>query len=177
MYSHLNQVIKLIDEEQGLAVLSGSSANFVPKYILPHYNGATLFPPTNYKKTMCFNPSHYYLGAKNNDAQYAWTTGYGSYISTPFGSTTSIELPDGTCIGFNTLVNSNYYPDTTIFVDVNGSATPPNRSGRDLFLFYLDENTGSIQPANKSMGGINWAKDGARKIIDDGWKITKSYRW
>lgn len=180
-YSHLNQVIKMIDEEHGLAVLSGSSSNFVPKYILPHYNGATLYKPTNYKKTMCFNPNHYYLSSQQNDAQYNALSvnskgRCAGYISTPFGGTTSIELPDGTCIGFNTLVNASYYPDSTIFVDVNGSANPPNCLGKDLFMFYVDQNTASVAPTLFS-AAYNQSKYGAYKIIKDGWRFAKDYPW
>lgn len=180
-YSHLNQVIKLIDEEHGLTVLSGSSSNFVPKYILPHYNGATLYKPTNYKKTMCFNPKHYYLSAPSNDAQYnaLQTRRKGKcsgYISTPFGSSASIELPDGTCIAFNTLVDSRYYPNATIFVDVNGSANPPNCLGKDLFMFYVDQDTASVLPTRVETS-YDQTKYGAYKIIKDGWRFAKDYPW
>ena len=180
-YSQLNQVIKLIDEEQGLAVLSGSATNSVQKYILPHYNGATYYPPNNYKKSMCFNPNHYYLSAKGNDAQYntlsTRTKGYcNGYISTPFGDMPSIELPDGTCIGFNRLIGGSYYTESTIFVDVNGSANPPNCLGKDMFWFYLDQDTASIQPT-KQVVGFNQEKYGAYKIIKDGWRFAPDYPW
>lgn len=180
-YAQLNQVIKLIDEEHGLAVLSGSATNSVQKYILPHYKGATYYAPNNYKKSMCFNPNHYYLSAKQNDAQY--NTLYtnrkgvcGGYISTPFGNMPSIELPDGACIGFNQLLGNRYYPEVTIFVDVNGSANPPNCLGKDMFWFYIDQDTASIQPT-KQWGMYNQEKYGAYKIIKDGWKFAKDYPW
>ena len=63
-YSQLNQVMKLIDDEHGLSVLSGNPKDFVPKYILPHYNNATLYLPSNsqiYGSALCFNPNKYYL--------------------------------------------------------------------------------------------------------------------
>lgn len=180
-YAQLNQVIKLIDEEHGLAVLSGSATNSVQKYILPHYKGATYYAPNNYKKSMCFNPNHYYLSAKQNDAQYNTlsTTRKGScggYISTPFSDMPSIELPDGACIGFNQLLGNRYYPEVTIFVDVNGSANPPNCLGKDMFWFYIDQDTASIQPT-KQWGMYNQEKFGAYKIIKDGWKFAKDYPW
>ena len=56
--------MKLIDDEHGLSVLSGNPKDFVPKYILPHYNNATLYLPSNsqiYGSALCFNPNKYYL--------------------------------------------------------------------------------------------------------------------
>ena len=180
-YAQLNQVIKLIDEEHGLAVLSGSATNSVQKYILPHYKGATYYAPNNYKKSMCFNPNHYYLSAKQNDAQYnALSTRHkgscNGYISTPFSNMPSIELPDGACIGFNQLLGSRYYPESTIFIDVNGSANPPNCLGKDMFWFKIDPNTVSVQPTERE-AVYSFEKYGAYKIIKDGWKFAKDYPW
>ncbi len=178
VYSQLNQVMKLIDEEQGLAVLSGMPKNFVPKYIFPHYNNATLYYPNDsLSNVMCYNPNHYYHSATTGPVQYSWgKTGVG--ISTPFSPyTSSIELPDGTCIGFANLIPQADYPYATIFVDINGSANKPNRAGKDLFFFYLDLETNSVQPSEKTMGGIDWSNYGASKIIKDGWQITKDYIW
>ena len=181
-YAQLNQVIKLIDEEHGLAVLSGSATNSVQKYILPHYKGATYYAPNNYKKSMCFNPNHYYLSAKQNDAQYNTlsTRHKGScngYISTPFSNMPSIELPDGACIGFNQLLGSRYYPESTIFIDVNGSANPPNCLGKDMFWFKIDQDTASVIPSENNSAGYSFIKMGAYKIIKDGWKFAKDYPW
>ena len=179
-YSQLSQVIKIIDDEQGLAVLHTQPSTFVPKYILPHYNGATYYKPnSNHRQAMCFNPNHYYLSAKSNAAQYTSLSdtrkGYCSgYISTPFmpGHTASIELPDSTCIGFN------YFTSTgiQIFVDINGSATPPNCFGKDLFFLEVDEDKTSVIP-NKVWGMYDSSKKGAYKIIKDGWKFAKDYPW
>ena len=41
-YSQLNQVFKLLNEEQGLEVMEGLPRNTVPTYILPYYAGAKI---------------------------------------------------------------------------------------------------------------------------------------
>lgn len=177
-YSQLNQLVKTIDEEDGLSVLAGRPSDFVPKYILPHFAGATLYSASpNHEQAMCHNPKHAYYAVKNRKAQYNSLVSWGActgYISTPFmpSYTVSIELPDGTCIGFNQFVNNtNLYPYGTIFVDVNGSANPPNCFGKDLFFFYYDENSGSIKAADW-YGSYN-----AYKIIKNGWTFPKDYPW
>ncbi len=177
-YSQLNQLVKTIDEENGLSVLAGRPSDFVPKYILPHFAGATLYSASpNHEQAMCHNPKHAYYAVKNRKAQYNSLVSGGycaGYISTPFmpSYTVSVELPDGTCIGFNQFVNNtNLYPYGTIFVDVNGSANPPNCFGKDLFFFYYDENSGSVKAADW-YGSYN-----AYKIIKNGWTFPKSYPW
>lgn len=182
VYSQLNQVIRLINEDPGLDVISGRPSVYVQNYILPHYAGATFYPSPakgGNRNVMCYNPDTAYLGAKYANAQYAWIntkTGKSSgYISTPFmGSESSIKLQDGTCIAFG-VGYANF--GATIFVDINGSETPPNRAGRDLFFFTLDREKGSVVPTTASSGGVDWSKFGAKKIIDDGWKINKDYAW
>lgn len=181
-YSQLNQMIRLIDEEQGLDVLHSAPSQFVPKYILPRYNGATYYKPnSNHRLAMCYNPNHYYLSAKSSNAQYTSLTSNAryrgkcmGYISTPFmpTHTASIELVDGACIGFNYFASSGI----SIFVDVNGSANPPNCFGKDLFFFDVDENSASVLP-NEKWGMYDSTKYGAYKIIKDGWKFSNDYPW
>lgn len=176
-YSQLNQLMKTIDEEYGLSVLATTPSDFVPKYILPHYPGATLYKASpNHEQAMCHNPEHSYYSVKSRKAQYNTLVSWGScqgYISTPFmpNYTVSIELADGTCLGFNRIINPPFYPYGTIFVDVNGSANPPNCFGKDLFFFYYDQDSGSIKAANW-YGSYN-----ANKIIKDGWTFAKDYPW
>lgn len=182
VYSQLNQVMRYINEDPGIDVISGSPSVYVGNYILPHYAGATFYPrPVNggNRNVMCYDPATAYFGAKYASAQYAWIntrTGKSSgYISTPFmGSEASIKLQDGTCIAFGIGYGNM---GATIFVDINGSDVPPNRAGRDLFFFTLDKEKGSVIPTTAPSGGVDWSKFGAKKIIDDGWRINRDYAW
>lgn len=180
-YSQLNQVFKLLNEEQGLEVMEGLPRNTVPTYILPYYAGAKYYPPnSNHRLAMCYSPNHYYLGAKSNNAQYSTLPvsgrkgACGGYISTPFMSshTASIELVDGTCIGFNYFASEGI----SIFVDINGSANPPNCLGKDLFFLKVDSNSSAVLPVEK-WGIFDQTKFGAYKIINDGWRFAKDYPW
>ena len=185
-YSQLNQVLMRISDDPGLDVLDSNASNFVPKYIQPHYAGSTYFAPTsNHRKIMCWNPENYYLGAKANDTQYASVNNKGlssGYIQTPFmpNQTASIMLQDGSCIGFNNRI-VNTADKATIFVDINGSHVPPNRLGRDLFWFYVDQEKFTVVPTDASgkygIFDFSRLKIGVERIKNAGWTIPKDYPW
>ena len=185
-YSQLNQVLLRISEDPGLDVLDSKSSDFVPKYIQPHYAGSTYFKPTsNHRKTMCWNDNNYYLGAKARDTQYASIDKKGNssgYIQTPFliNQTASIMLQDGSCIGFNSNITNNK-DRATIFVDINGSHVPPNRLGRDLFWFHVDQEKYTVVPtdAGGKYGVYDFPKlkIGVERIKNAGWTIPKDYPW
>ncbi len=184
IYSQLNQVIKFIITNEGEQALAQKPATFVQEYILPNFKGTEYFAPSgNHLKAMCYEPNDFYIGAKNGvDAQYAFSNKKGQSsgsISTPFYYTTaSIRLAGGACIGFNQLINPPIYADSTIFVDVNGSNKPPNRAGRDLFFFYVDQDTYTVTPTDK-VGRLDFTGNGfgAKIIMSNGWIIDKNYPW
>lgn len=185
-YSQLNQVLLRISDDPGLDVLDAKATVFVPQYIQPHYAGSTYFKPnSDHKKTMCWNPENYYLGAKTQGSQYASIDKKGlssGYIQTPFLSkqTASIMLQDGSCIGFNDKIINNTNR-ATIFVDINGSHVPPNRLGRDLFWFYVDQVKYTVVPtdAGGKYGVFDFPglKIGVERIKNAGWTIPKDYPW
>ena len=183
-FSQLNQVMMRISDDYGMDVLAQKAQIVVPQYIQPYYPGSTYFPPeSDYGKILCYNPEKNFIAGSNKKNQYASinkTTGASSgYISSPFhpGNTASILLQDGTCIGFSQLIGGTYV-SANIFVDLNGSSTGPNRLGRDLFWFYLDQDKYTVLPVEKSLGYDFAALGVGAKIIKDaGWTIPKNYPW
>lgn len=190
-YSQINQVLQRINADYGdINVFTGQASVFVPKYILPYYNGAKLYRTpkvsNSHEKAMCYHPNDPLGGSKRS--QYGDMGRYPGYISTPFlGGTISIELQDGTCIGFNPS-SSIVWANVQVFIDVNGSNKGPNILGKDLFYFSYDANTNSIKPygyqhketyCGKTVpGGIGHRGAGcAMKIMRDNWEIKKDYPW
>ena len=189
-YSQINQVLQRINAEHGdIQIFTQSPNVFVPNYILPQYNGAKLYTTPNisnrHEKAMCYHANDPLSGA--NRAQYA-DLGKNGYISTPFmGYTTSIELPDGTCLGFNNSTTTNW-ANVQVFIDVNGSNKGPNILGNDLFYFSYDANTNSVKPYGYQYeetycgtavpnGVMHRGAGCAMKIMRDGWEIKKDYPW
>ena len=94
--------------------------------------------------------------SKNISHQYRWLDKDG-VIGTPFANPASIELADGTCIGFNYIVDHPIHPpvyhwENLVFIDINGSQTKPNRAGEDLFIFKIVGN--NLKPY-----GYNYKKE------------------
>ena len=44
-------------------------------------------------------------------------------------------------------------------------------------MFTLDKEKGSVVPTIAPSGGVDWSKFGAKKIIDDGWRVNRDYAW
>ena len=194
VYNQLNQVLLDVKSDYGdLQILAKKPSEFVPNTIAKYYNGVKVYPKGDYMLSMCYEETSY-IGSKNpaKKALYAGVDKNGKssgYISTPFsGDTVSIKLLDGVCIGFNQFVdNSKLYPETTIFVDVNGSDKKPNRLGRDLFFFTYDAKSETIRPSGWNIDGADCLYTStdimlrgsccSNQIIKDGWKISKDYLW
>ena len=98
-----------------------------------------------------------------------------------------IELPDGTCLGFNSSTNISW-ANVQVFIDVNGSNKKPNILGKDLFYFSYDPNTNSIKPYGYQYeetycgravpnGVMHRGAGCAMKIMRDNWEIKKDYPW
>lgn len=193
-YSQLNQALLLMKEDYGTEPFSKKPEEFISKYFIVYFKGATSYPSqTGNRKVMCYQEDSNYLAAPNSQAQYAWMNKQGKnsgYISTPFMggvNTASVELPDGTCIGFNRF---GAWDRANIFVDVNGSRRGPNRAGRDLFFFDLDSNFNLIPgeyPLKEGYSTYSCSKTGSMekpngygcsaKLIQDGWIINSDYPW
>ncbi|MBR6722143.1 type II secretion system protein [bacterium] len=189
IFSTLNQVMLRIADDPGLDVLAQKPSISIPQYVQPYFAGSTYFPPnSDLTKILCYNPDKNYAAGKPGKGGTAITQytainkngGDNSYISSPFiaKTTASIMLPDGSCIGFNQLVNPPSYKTANIFVDINGSHVPPNRLGRDMFWFYVDQDKYTVVPTEK-IGNYDFEKlnVGAKKIKDAGWTIPKDYPW
>ena len=191
-YSQINQVLQRINADYGdVQVFSYSPSVFVQNYILPYYNGAKLYNTPNvanrHEKAMCYHENDPLSGSGRSQYNDLGTP-RGGYISTPFlGGTTSIELPDGTCLGFNSSTNISW-ANVQVFIDVNGSNKKPNILGKDLFYFSYDPNTNSIKPygyqyeetyCGKAVpnGIIHRGAGCAMKIMRDNWEIKKDYPW
>ena len=185
-YSQISQVLQRINADYGdVQVFSYSPSVFVQNYILPYYNGAKLYhaPANNSEKAMCYHENDPLSGSgrsQYNDLDNPkW-----SYISTPFsGGAPSIELPDGTCLGFNSSTNISW-ANVQVFIDVNGSNKKPNILGKDLFFFSYDPNTNSIKPYGYQYeetycgravpnGVMHIGAGCAMKIMRDNWEIKK----
>ena len=191
-YSQINQVLQRINADYGdIQVFSYSPSVFVQNYILPYYNGAKLYNTPNvanrHEKAMCYHENDPLSGSGRSQYNDLGTP-RGGYISTPFlGGTVSIELPDGTCLGFNSSTNISW-ANVQVFIDVNGSNKKPNILGKDLFYFSYDPNTNSIKPygyqyeetyCGKAVpnGVIHRGAGCAMKIMRDNWEIKKDYPW
>lgn len=172
-------------------VFSYSPSVFVQNYILPYYNGAKLYNTPNvanrHEKAMCYHENDPLSGSGRSQYNDLGNS-RGGYISTPFlGGTTSIELPDGTCLGFNSSTNISW-ANVQVFIDVNGSNKKPNILGKDLFYFSYDPNTNSIKPYGYQYeetycgravpnGVMHRGAGCAMKIMRDNWEIKKDYPW
>ena len=189
VFSTLNQVMLRIADDPGLDVLAQKPSISIPQYVQPYFAGSTYFPPnSDLTKILCYNPDKNYVGGKTNNGsgvtQYGsinkYTGASNSYISSPFiaKTTASIMLQDGTCIGFNQLINPPSYGMANIFVDINGSHVGPNRLGRDMFWFYVDQDKYTVVPTEK-IGNYDFENIGvgAKIIKDAGWTIPKNYPW
>ena len=191
-YSQINQVLQRINADYGdVQVFSYSPSVFVQNYILPYYNGAKLYHTpnvaNNHEKAMCYHESDPLSGSGRSQYNDLGNS-RGGYISTPFlGGTISIELPDGTCLGFNSSTNISW-ANVQVFIDVNGSNKKPNILGKDLFYFSYDPNTNSIKPYGYQYeetycgravpnGIIHRGAGCAMKIMRDNWEIKKDYPW
>ncbi len=121
---------------------------------------------------------------------YAWLDN--SIITTPFmDSNYSLLTQDGICIGLNKYLQSDTSTRTyRVYVDINSSINGPNIAGKDLFFFYIDEQTGAFSALgdietyesatsknachrDASHGGLFCAF----KIMRDGWQIKDDYPW
>ena len=191
-YSQINQVLQRINADYGdVQVFSYSPSVFVQNYILPYYNGAKLYNTPNvanrHEKAMCYHENDPLSGSGRSQYNDLGSSRWG-YISTPFlGGTTSIELPDGTCLGFNSSTNISW-ANVQVFIDVNGSNKKPNILGKDLFYFSYDPNTNSIKPYGYQYeetycgravpnGVMHRGAGCAMKIMRDNWEIKKDYPW
>ena len=177
IFSTLNQVMLRIADDPGLDVLAQKPSISIPQYVQPYFAGSTYFPPnSDLTKILCYNPDKNYAAGKPNKGGTALTQytainksgGDNSYISSPFiaKTTASIMLPDGSCIGFNQLVNPPSYKTANIFVDINGSHVPPNQ---DKYTVVPTEKIGNYDFEKLNVG--------AKKIKDAGWTIPKDYPW
>ena len=191
-YSQINQVLQRINADYGdVQVFSYSPSVFVQNYILPYYNGAKLYNTPNvanrHEKAMCYHENDPLSGSGRSQYNDLGNS-RGGYISTPFlGGTISIELPDGTCLGFNSSTNISW-ANVQVFIDVNGSNKKPNTLGKDLFYFSYDPNTNSIKPYGYQYeetycgravpnGVMHRGAGCAMKIMRDNWEIKKDYPW
>lgn len=198
-YVQLNLMLNSVKAEYGdLEVFAQKPAQFVPNVVAKYYNGAKVYPPSSdHKLAMCYDKNTYLAGVHSTSgaiAQYAGLSKNGGskpsgYIQTPFlpNHTVSLKLADGTCIGFNQLINQNGYKETSIFVDINGSNNRPNILGRDLFFFTYDPKSETIKPSGWDLENPKCLSvpDGytlrgsvcASQIINDGWEIKDDYPW
>ena len=128
-----------------------------------------------------------YKNKELSDRQYSWLTGV--LISSPLYNISSIELKDGSCVGFSSRRKGDY---SYLFFDVYGSLNKPNVAGKDLYMFIIDTNN-NILPwgydwdyedlTNKSINNScnKKARGGgmtcSAKIIADNWQMLKDYPW
>ena len=138
-----------------------------------------------------------------NGQKYTGTTFSGSSSGSTYGKSYIFELLDGSTVAFN--LNAPSDNGIWVGIDVNGF-NPPNRIGRDTFLFFISPNYG-MQPfgglGTPNKYGWNYGKEYKREkimnsssacacnknaprdagywctalIINDGWKISKDYPW
>ena len=116
----------------------------VRNYIAPELKVVKIWDsphPDGYNKMCGFNKKI----SPNGAHQYSWLS-KGQVIGTPFANPVSIELADGTCIGFNYIVDhpvdsTVWHWENQVFIDINGSQNKPNKAGEDLFMFQIVGNT------------------------------------
>lgn len=87
-----------------------------------------------------------------------------------------VILQDGTLFH---ILDKTGWTSALIHIDINGSL-PPDRDGKDVFVFSMDNNIGFIPaayPTNdcSSVGTTGYGC--ASKIIQDGWQIKSDYPW
>lgn len=185
-YSVLEQTIKMAEKDNGPVndwAEWDDAEEILNKYFKPYLSGSKVYPASNTsKKSMCYEVSNKVFGKDN---LYNWLDGV--YITSPFSdnNTASIKLADGSCIGLNNNLETNYAKN--IFIDINGSQTKPNIAGKDLFFFYVNEQ-GFIKPYGDTLeqeeltspsttnscnqqaklGGFTCAA----RIMSEGWEIN-----
>ncbi len=162
-YSTLQQAINRSIADNGLPKTwdnSNGAEYFITTYLAPYLSYNKIYPVRNaYSKTMCYN-------GKKISIHY-WR--HGNAISSPESTdTASIELSDGTCIGYNP--HNNF-----IFIDINGSYKKPNIAGTDYFIFKINQANGKIEPGYRDEYYCQKNTNGhscADLIIKNGWQIT-----
>jgi prepilin-type N-terminal cleavage/methylation domain-containing protein len=188
VYSQLSQAIQYASEDYDLYNLGNDWSNqteimdALKKYLKV---SKTYTTHQGYATPMCYNDG-YIKPYGNGSSQYNWQNNKNDAMSGPFNGTMSMELMDGTCIGFG---KWNRY----IYIDINGSNNMPNIAGRDLFFFYIDSDNkflpfgyGNSSERIKDPAGLSdsctdskgpdtvhrtggWC---AARIIQDNWQIT-----
>ena len=150
-YSILNQALKMSINENGPVDTWPRNMNteeLLKKYFVPYMKVIKIYPPaTTDKKYLCYEQDH---------GNYLWITGIG--ISTPFNrygenGTSSIKLPNNSCVGINAENPARSDLGFIIAIDVNGHDKKPNKTGYDLFWFILDNNNAILPYGyNTNMG-------------------------
>ena len=150
-YAILNQALKMSINENGPVGTWPRDMNteeLLKKYFVPYLKIVKIYPPaTTDKKYLCY---------EKDNGNYLWITGIG--ISTPFNrsgenGTSSIKLPNNSCVGINAENPTRSDLGFTIAIDVNGHDKKPNKTGYDLFWFILDNNNAILPYGyNTNMG-------------------------
>lgn len=153
--------------------------------LVPYIKGVKVFGEVAAQnRVMCFSGKDY--------QQYKWLDG-SAINSDPLKSscTNSIQLPNGSCIGYNGWAWCGSDLNTFI-IDIDGSYQGYNQAGKDLFLFVLDDKyrvkpygyhwetdelTAQSNHACTKKGGVHQGKVCAAKVVLDGWTMKKDYPW
>lgn len=168
VYSTLAQSVKLSEHDNG----SNASWNWGNDAATARQSFDTYWAP--YLKITKYCSSNSDCGY-NGTFPWKWNNNVNTWTVSPTGeivagdAVTSVILSDGTLL----VVRDSLWKD--LIIDINASK-PPNRLGRDVFLFTLDANKGLIGTNTSDCGGVVGG-DCARKIIMDSWQIKSDYPW
>jgi type II secretory pathway pseudopilin PulG len=178
-YAQLSQAIYSASESNDIYSLGDNwnDATEVINVLKNYLKVSKIYSSKSTTTAMCYNKGN--ITPYNHYWQYNWEKNNGGQITSPFDSNVkSMELVDGTCIGFAYGGNDRY-----IFVDTNGSNNLPNIAGRDLFFFRLTSknkiygagyNLSNNQIQTGCAGKSSTRATGnycAERIMRDGWQI------
>lgn len=167
------------------------SEDIIKEKIGKYIKASKYYGPDSFKTPLCPEKQNTSYGESYT---YGWLDN--AYISTPFTQSQNYSLAanDGICIGLNK--DPIVYEDGTsypypIYIDINSSNNGPNMAGKDLFFFYIDEETGILHAVGDLLEDVEspqvrnacnkealyGGQFCAAKIIRDGWRITDNYPW
>lgn len=158
-YSLITQVAQSMRNEEidyeSLQAMYGDSYYWFGTYkIFKQYTKYSIDCGTNTTET-----THKYCSKKSTNIHKEYKTLFGNYkIDPDMISSGELILPDGTTLLFNR--------NSTVAIDLNGFANPPNRAGYDLFFFryangnYLPEGfAGTLFSVERNNYACNISKD------------------
>ena len=172
-YSELSQAFRAASEENDLYTVGDNwqDRTAIVKVLKSHIKVVQVYDTPQPNRPMCYDGN---IRTPNKGyGQYSWLDIIS--VSTPFSNkTASMKLLNGACVGFD------LYGSRVVFIDINGSQSPPNRFGKDLFMFELTSNNSFIPyqynlPYSKISSDCKKGGKGmycAARIIREGWEIN-----